>query len=246
MKRALRLFAYTLAGLLAFILLVPFFPFGALKVIVTVMFGWIGFLRRVVPEITTNWSGIGMVLLCSLLIVAGIHWLAKWIYAHNKSDENRHWRWQWSFSLYAALWLLFAAAMGVTGFVHQLGWLVSSKESLFTRREYVGHTRSSMRQAVHEIRFTAEDADWNLDDTRKQFLTESLFQSYARRRSIEDFHIIFIPGKQGKLAAAIVFPRNADHRELTGFIMINAQTENWEEQHPMKDLPGVLARLGAN
>lgn len=244
MKTILRVLLYGVLLFFVLALVLPAIGFGGLKVTGTLLFGWIGFLRRVLPAITTNWNGIGMVVVCSVLIVAGMQWLCGWVYTHNMPAQKHRWRWQWSLSLYAALWLLFVAAMGITGFVHQLGWLISSKEPLIVERKYRGMMRILMREACAEIVTAAEDADWDLAVTRKEFLADSE-RLTRRRQPIEDLHVLFIQGNEGKLTAAILFPRDAVEQQKTGFILVLNQTGNWQEEHPMNDFPAVLARFAA-
>jgi hypothetical protein len=172
-----------------------------------------------------------------------MQWLCGWVYAHNALEQSRRWRWQWSLSLYAGLWLLFAAAMGVTGFVHQLGWLMSSKEPILTERKYRGMSRTLMRQASFQIIVAAEDASWDLEATRKEFFAESGNLVSRRRQSIEDLHVLFIPESGGKLAGAILFPRDRAESEQTGFILISKGAERSEKEYPMRELAAVLTRL---
>jgi hypothetical protein len=247
-KKILRVLLYGFLLFIVLAVLLPTLGFGGLKITGALLFGWIGFLKRVLPEISISWSGIGMVLVCSTLIVAGTHWLCDWIYAHNTNpiqENSPRWQWQWSLSLYVGLWVLFIAAMGITGFVHQLGWLLSSKEPIIIERKYRGISRMQMRETAMNLITAAEDSDWNLTATRKGFLEVSGPIAFRRRPAIEELHVLFIPGPEEKLAAAIVFPREAAERDVAGFIVIRNQAGAWEEPHPMRDFSEVLARYGS-
>lgn len=239
MKTYLRVLLWGVLLLILFVLILPIFG----KPGFTLLFGWIGFLQRVVPSITVNWNGIGMVVLCSGLIIAATHWLCGWIYAHNTPQQDSRWRWRWSLSLYAGLWLLFIAAMGVTGFVHQVGWLMSSKEPLMRERNSYATSRMLMREVSMQILVAAENTDWNLASARQEFVSDSA-RLTSRRQPLEELHVLFIPGEQGRMTAAILFPRDRAQNERTGFILVGKEAARSVEEYPMKELQAVLARLG--
>ena len=180
-----------------------------------------------------------MAIVCSILIVAGMHWLCAWIYKHTAEKEKaERWKWQWSLSFYGALWLLFLAAMGITGVVHQVGWLVTSKEPVLVVRR---HPWVRIRQAALEIHLAATDADWKIEVLGKS-LSNIFGPSRDRKLLLEEFHVLFLPDNKGALDAIVFFSRDVLEREKTGFLLILNQSGNSEEQHPMRDLPEVLAR----
>src|SRR4026207_2210934 len=108
---------------------------------VSVFFGWFSFLQRVWPNVTVNWNGIGMVLLCSVLIIAGLHSLSGWLFTSVTTKANTcpglRWRWSWTLALYAGVWMLFAAIMGAVGVAHQVGWLFRFGEPFYRPRKHV-------------------------------------------------------------------------------------------------------------
>src|SRR5690349_4597901 len=65
--------------------------------------GWWHFLRRNLPQLTWNWSLIGMVLMCSAILVVLGNWLLTAFYRqmhqlrHQDSNAVR-WCWRWTAS----------------------------------------------------------------------------------------------------------------------------------------------------
>jgi hypothetical protein len=237
-----------LLAILAFAVVVFFLlPLTSYRLAIVVWrlpFGWIGFLKRVVPEITVNWNAIGMVILCSVLIVGGIQWLGSWLYAYGcaQNTERQRWRWQWSFSLYATVWLLFIAAMGATGFVHQLAWLMTSKEPLMVEREYRGDLLRKLRNQALALSMSANDANWDLRLTRQKFLDDQQPGSRYSAEAIEDLDILFLPGTNSQLRAAILQYRNPGKREKSGFMVVAQDLKYTEEHYELSEFRRILAQ----
>ena len=247
MKRLLRVLLWFFLFLVAVVLLLPSLGSGFYMGIWSMAFGWLEFLKRVGPQVTVNWSGLGMVVVCSTLIVAGLHHLCTWLYRHRLGHEvtgNNSWRWQWSLSLYALLWLLFLAAIGVTGFVHQLSWLMTSKEPWAVKREHGGMLRSELRNAAFEIQRVGEVAGWDIPTTQKSFFESEI--PFSRQGVVlqEELHVIFIPDSSNKLAAGIVFHRNPAKREKAGFVVVERAGRQEYEEKNFAELSSVLARYG--
>jgi hypothetical protein len=206
------------------------------------LFGWVGFLQRVIPEISISRSGIGMGIMCSALIIAGVHWLASWICEYNSASKGKviRWKWSYSFSLYAGLWLLFLAAMGITGLVHQTVWLVKSKEPIMVAR---GGPWLEFNSATWHLLSFADDNDWNLAAARKSFFTDPSPNSFKNKLTGERAHVLFLPDAAGKLAAAILFPRDLKQQRQVGFALIERNGTNAIQRFPMEKLPEILARF---
>src|SRR5688572_7601827 len=82
--------------------------------------GWLNFLKRTVPEVTVNWSGIGMVILCSALILICLHSLLSAL-------TQKRFRLQWSVGIFASLWLLFCLIIAVAGLSRTTALLQNEK-----------------------------------------------------------------------------------------------------------------------
>jgi len=220
---------------------------GLLRIIGAVAFGWLEFLKRVIPKIEVSWSGVGMFLLCSILIVAGLHYLLAWFHQHRASTTSAvasRWRWPWSLALYVFLWLLFLAAMGVTGFTHQLSWLLASNEPWTVERKYRWHLVSDLKQAAIEIRMSGDDAAWDIGATQKAFFeSDRLF--YRRGTALqEELQVLFIPDSSNRFAAAVLFYRDPDKREKAGLMVVERQNQQGFEEKRFTQLAEVLAQYG--
>ena len=98
-------------------------------------FGWVFYLRRVLPGVTVDWPGVAMAALCLVLFSAGSHALLGWLYgqirAKDPGEEAGRWRVRWTSSMVAVVLLMFVAGLSATGIVHQVGWLMDSRMTTF-------------------------------------------------------------------------------------------------------------------
>lgn len=236
--------AYAVIGVVTLMLVSSMIPALPLKILMYLPFGWIGFLRRVGPEITLNWSGVGMGLLCSALIIAGIQWLGSGFARRPQLERLGRWRWGWSVALYAAVWLLFLAAMGVTGVAHQLGWLARSKEPLYVLDGYGGDGVWRLQQEASILELAAQEAGWDAAKARRAYWEAQLDRGPVRSRAnaLEEFETIFVPDSKGSLTAAVIYHRDAVRQARYGFTVVR-RTEEVGLPRPMKELPGTLAHL---
>lgn len=212
------------------------------------LFGWLLFILRVWPAVTVNWSGVGMVLLCSILIIAGLHSLSRWLFgsvaARVAACAGMQWRLSWSFALYAAIWLLFAAIMGAVGVAHQVGWLVRSHEPFYKLRRDPSGLRDSLKNKALTLFYWAEYARWDLETTKREFLKDEAKHSSDRPNVFEDLHVVFFEGNDGKLAGSLIFHRDPKTQVEAGFVEIS----RWQlpgEAQPINGLSIALARYGA-
>ena len=218
---------------------------AAPRIAFSLIVGWLGFLARVIPAMQVNWSGIGMAVGCSVLIVVGLHSLAVWIFAHVtrtvKQASASSWRWSWSLSLYLGLWLVFMAIMGAVGVVHQVGWLVRSKEPLMVQTTWRGIERIDLPRFAMELQTAAVIHGWKADSLRKDFAAIS---TYTRRPVLEDYHMVPLVGERGEVTAAVVFPRDAEALATTGFVVVTPDKDT--DFYPAEALRSFLANKGTS
>lgn len=100
------------------------------------LFGWIGFLRRVVPLITIDPGAIFGFGLCAFVLAIGTHRMALWLTKPDRTLEvSRNssrfaWRFRWTCMLLAAIGCSFVAGVCLVGMAHELTWMATSKEPL--------------------------------------------------------------------------------------------------------------------
>lgn len=139
---------YAIAGgVVVFILLGCIGSIWILEVPFYLAFGWIWHIARVVPNLSINPGGIGLIVLC----IAAASWLghnlATWLWTGLGRDGA--WRGGWTMLGMLSILLMFAAGVAATGVVHQTGWLMNGPQRLVkstSRIAYQVKCASNMRQ----------------------------------------------------------------------------------------------------
>jgi len=141
------------------LLVLPGFPW-LLECLGYFLIGWASFIRRVLPKIQVNWSGVGL-LLPLLALIAGLgHSFCSWLW--RGSGRQEPWKFRWTTSGIGVIVLMFAAGMAFTGIVHQTGWLLNSPEPLVINGMSYHNATSSLKMiaSVQEY-YRSNDADGN-------------------------------------------------------------------------------------
>lgn len=217
------------------LILVPFFVSGPLRVAGALIFGWLSFLGRTLPKVTLSWSGIGMAVVCSVLIVVAIHSFCSWL-ARTRSGVA--WRWRSSFAIYGLGWGLFMMTMAVTGIVHQSAWLAISEEEWLVRRKW---DVSGIRQFSYVVEQTLEEHDWKAEPGQTNLWNEiDLRAYYSRDVSREALHTLFFP-PEGTVSNVLIFHRDPKTREKIGFWTMNRSEPN--ERKPWNEIGHYLPEM---
>ncbi|QEL13592.1 H-X9-DG-CTERM domain-containing protein [Limnoglobus roseus] len=116
----------------------------------TVVFGWIPFLVRVLPEAKPDGPTVTLGGIALLLFTAGVHALGR--------SFRPGWRVRWTAAVVVGVVLLFTAGISVIGITHQLAWLAISEQPLRSERlarggnaEYRANTISTGLINYHDI-----------------------------------------------------------------------------------------------
>jgi hypothetical protein len=98
----------------------------------TLLFGWIGFLGRVLPKVQVNRESAAVGAIALVLFTAGVHWLGRGAARATgaEGDVRRAWRLRWTGALVALVIVAFAAGTAMIGVVHQVSWLARSEQPL--------------------------------------------------------------------------------------------------------------------
>ena len=195
----------------------------SVAVIRALPFGWISFLGRTLPEVTTNWAGIGMVVLCSALILLSLHWLLNAL-------TRRRFRFRWSLSIFAAVWLLFCLIIAVAGLNGTAAML--KNEKWFAPRSGYG----DLRMASLHARMALNDAPNDLTHL-KRLLLES--EGRFGKPVWEDFEFLICPAENSVLV--VVIPREPRTRQRVGFSIVG--DSNSADYIPSARLPEKLVEL---
>lgn len=105
------------------------------QIAIDLLFGWIGFLARVLPNVDGRLDGWlvfgGGVLLATVIA----HWLLRWLHRqwYASMSAPGRWRFRWTLSLMSLVMVLFAAGTCMVGATHQAAWLAASDSEWFGR-----------------------------------------------------------------------------------------------------------------
>ncbi|MEW4570091.1 DUF1559 domain-containing protein [Tautonia sp. JC769] len=130
-----RWIAWGVALILLFLALALMGLVVPLDAVIALTMGWVFFLNRVVPEVTIARDGVITGLLCLIGFVVGAHALLAW-FARQRgagdTGESRPWPVRWTAAMTGTLLVMFVAGIAATGIVHQVGWLLTSREPVVT------------------------------------------------------------------------------------------------------------------
>jgi prepilin-type processing-associated H-X9-DG protein len=144
MKTAIkRLLCALLLVVLAAIFVPELFP-GPIQFAFSLAFGWIGYLRRVLPKVHFPWPGAATALTCLFGVVFLGHTFARWLWGGAAPDPattiRPPWRMRWTLAAVAVTVLMFTAGIAATGISHQSAWLATMDTPIF---HFVGRGRES-------------------------------------------------------------------------------------------------------
>ena len=100
--------------------------------------GWLGFALRVFPQVEVRPGGVAVFVVSFGSAIGLSHFLLRWlvseINAKRSSDAQIRWRLRSSASLVLVCVMLFVVGIGMAGVTHQVGWLITSPESVFVHK----------------------------------------------------------------------------------------------------------------
>ncbi len=96
------------------------------------LFGWAGFLFRVLPQITVRWDGVlwfgGMLTFAIGLTHYVAGWLSDAIQQKRAVERKRPWRFRQTLALIGILLLMFVVGISMAGVVHHVVWLANAPQ----------------------------------------------------------------------------------------------------------------------
>lgn len=93
------------------------------------LFGWWSFATRVLPQATVTWLGVLTGGICLVLFTCGLHVFLRWLHGELRGEGEQRWRPRWTGAIVIGVVVMFAAGLAATGIVHQVGWLMRSRET---------------------------------------------------------------------------------------------------------------------
>ncbi len=144
-------FVRAVLGFLVLFLMVCIGFLAPIDFAVALLFGWVVYLYRVLPEVRTNWWGLATAIACLVPLAIGTHLFLAW-FSRQPDDAKavleRRWRWRWTGWLIAGVVLMFVAGLAAGGVAHQIGWLINAPEPLVNADG--GGRSAARRAAIHE------------------------------------------------------------------------------------------------
>lgn len=112
------------------------------------LFGWIAFLQRVLPNVTLRWDGLLTFAMGLVGVTVIAHGLVRWMSRHvqaRRPQPHIDWRFRSTILLVGMVVLLFVAGISMIGVTHQTVWLVTSGDPLLGKQvnnRFVDHPYS--------------------------------------------------------------------------------------------------------
>jgi prepilin-type processing-associated H-X9-DG protein len=100
------------------------------------LFGWMRYLYRVVPNVRVDRSAAVSAVVCLALLTFGLHRFSSWLYRQMGSsiETDRavapRWHARWTVWLIGGTLLMFVAGLATVGITHQVAWLLLTSEKL--------------------------------------------------------------------------------------------------------------------
>ena len=163
--------------------------------------GWFGFLQRVLPEVTFNWSAIAETAgVCALLSV-GTHLFLRRMWHHLYPHDV--WPVRWSVSVVGLLVMLFCATMATVGVGHHLGWLRSGRTPMVES----SWRFAALARQLDEAALCQEALNWLKSGRTDEELVRALMRKPDMREALERLHLVRLHGP-GEEPSFLVFSRD--------------------------------------
>ena len=109
----------------------------------TLAFGWLIFPFSTVPKMTVEPVALAVGCGSFMLLIAITHGLAGWLYTHAHREQTPRpvWRLRWTLAIAPIVVLLFATSICLIVVVHQIVWLATTNERIYTYHHRRGWQR---------------------------------------------------------------------------------------------------------
>jgi hypothetical protein len=143
MSRAAR---YLLVTLVVVVLVTCLGSEWMIQLPATLLFGWVMFLRRVIPSLQINPSGLALFVICVGVAAVLADATCRWLW--RETGHTSPWRAKWTATGLATVLLMFVTGMATTGVGHQVGWMTREPFVQSRSRERANRVKcaSNLRQ----------------------------------------------------------------------------------------------------
>ena len=210
----------------------------------TVLFGWIVFLRDVVPQVTWNWELIATGVICLAIFVWGFHRTATWM-RQGASSAEVGWRWRWTVTVTLGVTCFFTATIAVIGVLHQSIWLAKTEEPMLRyQNHFMRHPRTIVRDAEYFIATEATRRSGERFDITGDAIRVKL-PAFLRQSRAPDVRITVLSGPQDHFTGLIIDMRDTEWGKRHGI-----QAYRWDgakmEFHAVVSDPAQLPEFIAD
>jgi hypothetical protein len=194
------------------------FPQTGVWMIFELLIGWIGFLKRILPQISANWDLIGMALVCLAGFFAGSHWFLKWMWTalaerrreledigSKPTATTTPWKPRWTLAINGLVWMSFLIGMSSIGIVHQAGWMAASEEPVMVVKR--GGNSPQMMANLIFVTFVSEDIRdrQGLESAVKEMKTRDTLDRLISRVAADQVRAYLLVNDAGTVHGAIAF-----------------------------------------
>ena len=127
------------------------------------LFGWVSFLFRTLPQVAIDWSAVAGAAVCIALLAFGGHGFLSWLYREMRNTGAAapgRWKKRWTLAGLAIVVLMFVSGIAATGITHQTAWLAASPRPLIRYGSWRAgrvHCASNLLQIGQGIALYAND-----------------------------------------------------------------------------------------
>ncbi|WP_157506827.1 DUF1559 domain-containing protein [Gemmata obscuriglobus] len=140
---------------------------SVLDIPATLAFGWVTYLRRVIPNVNPDPWAVGTAVASLAGVTVGSHYFLRWL-------AGGAWPWTRSLKCVTLVLLMFVAGIAMVGVTHQAAWLARSPEPLVSDGRKM-HARIISSNNLKQIGLAAHD-----NEDRAGTLPQSTFDAAGR------------------------------------------------------------------
>ena len=206
-----RLIIWTITAVLLFFVSIVFlniaFGPGAAFAQWELVFGWIGFIRRVASQVDFHWLPMLFYSVGVMIVLEGAHRFFSWIYgckhqpdASSQDSVKPEWHRRWTYGICGlALTSTFIAMAGL-GIIHQTGWMLAAD----TRVLITTSNRPLMLARMVDLEMRVAESEGTDIQTNPETLKSILIGAHWWKPQAEGFRV-FILRSDDNLPGVLVF-----------------------------------------
>lgn len=176
----------------------PLFVFAG-----NMIFGWLAFLWRTLPQISINWTLMALLLAGTGMTLLGLHSFCRWFVRHQKVDEKK-WPVPATGRLLGILLLSLVSVMALTGFTHQIAWLGSSDDKWLV----------SQSRRHYGVKFRTEHFIKTLRKEEKPLAVKKLQDGFRNTSFFTTDRLCWIADTAGHVKTIVCVPRDSKEKDF--------------------------------